>query len=162
MVFAVHHPGFEFQAFGLAAFLHRRDVTFRDKLQPHGDHAVVDLTLMLEFFLLEIFLGQRILHLLEPVLVHLGGIDMNADQLGIKGLAQFDGQIDGALGVIRIVDGHANCSVHTRSPDRGRVLGPAPRYGAINCSLASWTSSLLITVKPRCRAYCSMTSLICC
>ena len=50
-----------------------------DDLKSARDERVVNLALAVEFFFVVIFLGQARFHLLEPLVVHLGGIDVAAD-----------------------------------------------------------------------------------
>ena len=54
--------------------------------------------------LFEVFLRKRVLHLLEPVVVHLGRVDVAAGHLGAVGLAEAYRRVDRLVGVIRVVD----------------------------------------------------------
>ena len=51
----------------------------------------MDLALPIELGLLEVLFGQRVFHLLEAVVVHLGGVDVTADHLRLEGLPEIDG-----------------------------------------------------------------------
>ena len=81
VMLAVHHPRLERQARLSAALRHAVEVAVGDELQAHRDQAVVDLALALELDFVEVLLGQRVFHLLEAVVVQLGGVDVAADQL---------------------------------------------------------------------------------
>jgi len=75
-VLAVHHPRLELEARGGGALGDRHQVAVGDELQTHGDQRIVDLPLPLELRLLEVFLGERVFHLLEAVVVHPRGVDV--------------------------------------------------------------------------------------
>ena len=108
----VHHPRFELEARLLAEARHAIEVAVGDELEAHRDQAVVDLPLALELHFVEVLLGQRVLHLLEAIVVQLGRVDMAADQFRVERLAQRDGAGDGAVGVVRVIDGNVDALVH--------------------------------------------------
>ena len=87
VVLPIDHAGFEGQLLAGTALLHAFQIAVGDQLEPHGDQAVVDLALPLEFVLLQVLFGERVLHLLEAIIVHLGRVHVRAHQLGAEGLA---------------------------------------------------------------------------
>ncbi len=111
-VLAVHHLPLERDAGRLAALVEVVQIAVRDQLEPHGDQAVVDLALPRQLLLDQVLLGQRVLHLLEAVVVHARGVDVAAGQLRTEGRAQRDGTVGGAVRVRRVVDGHEDLLVH--------------------------------------------------
>ena len=60
----------------------------------------MDLPLALQFHLVDVLLGQRVLHLPEAIVVQFCRVDVAADQLRRVRLAQRDGAGDGAIGVV--------------------------------------------------------------
>ena len=74
VVLAVDHLALEGQPGRLGLLAHHVEVGVGDELEPHGDQRVVDLALPLELVLVLVLLGQRVLHLLEPVVVQSGGV----------------------------------------------------------------------------------------
>ena len=96
----VHHPRFELEARLLAEARHAIEIAVGDELEAHRDEAVVDLPLALEFHLVDVLLGQRVLHLPEAIVVQLGRVDVAADEFCGERLAQRDGAGDGAVGVV--------------------------------------------------------------
>ena len=96
----VHHPRLELESRLAAQARHAVEVAVGDQLEAHRNQAVVDLALALELDLVDVFLGQRVLHLPEAVVMQLGRIDMAADQLRRERLAQPDGARHGAVGVV--------------------------------------------------------------
>ncbi len=112
VVLAVHHPGLERETGLAAALRHRLEVRVADQLQSHGDQAVVNLPLALQLDLVEVLLGERVLHLPEAVVVHAGGVDVAPDQLGAEGAAERHAALDGAVGMLGIVDRYVDALVH--------------------------------------------------
>src|SRR5262249_32264763 len=74
------------------------------------------LPLPLELRLVEVLLGERVLHLLEAVVVHARRIDVAAGQLGLERPAQLERRVDGAIGVVGVVDGDVNTLIHEAAP----------------------------------------------
>ena len=97
---SVHHPRLELEVRVATEARHPIEIAVGDELEAHRDEAVVDLPLALEFHLVEILLGQRVLHLPEAIVVQACRVDMAADQPGGERLAQRDGAGDGAVGVV--------------------------------------------------------------
>ena len=96
----VHHPRLEREPRLAAETRHAIEIAVGDQLQAHRDEAVVDLALALQFDLVDVFLGQRVLHLPEAIVVQLGRVDMAADQLRRVRLAQPERAGDRAVGVV--------------------------------------------------------------
>jgi hypothetical protein len=96
----VHHPGLELQARFSAEARHAVEIAVGDELEAHRDEAVVDLPLPLQFHFVDVFLGQRVLHLSEAIVVQLGRVNVAADQLRGVCLAQPEGTGDGTVGVV--------------------------------------------------------------
>jgi hypothetical protein len=96
----VHHPRFELEARLSAEARHAIEVAVGDELQAHRDEAVVDLALPFELHLVDVFLGQGVLHLPEAIVVQLGGVDMAADQFRGERLAQRERAGNGAVGMV--------------------------------------------------------------
>src|SRR6476659_5332579 len=123
----VHHPWFELEVRLATDARHAVEIAVGDELEAHRDEAVVDLPLALQFDLVDVLLRQGVLHLPESVVVEFGRVDMAADQLSGERLAQRDGAGDGAVGVVRVIDGNVDALVHRSSFHRG-TLSPEPLY----------------------------------
>ena len=96
----VHHPRLEREARLPTEARHAIEIAVGDELEAHRDQAVVDLPLALELHLVDVLLGQRVLHLPEAIVVQFCRVDMAADQFRGVRLAQPDGAGDGAVGVV--------------------------------------------------------------
>ena len=96
----VHHPRLELEARLAAAARHAIEVAVGDQLEAHRDEAVVDLPLALQLHLVDVLLGQGVLHLPEAIVVQLRRVDVAADQFRGVRLAQSEGAGDGAVGVV--------------------------------------------------------------
>ena len=96
----VHHPRLELEARLPAGARHAIEIAVGDELEAHRDEAVVDLPLALQFHLVDVLLGQRVLHLPEAIVVQFCRVDMAADEFRGVRLAQSDGARDGAVGVV--------------------------------------------------------------
>ena len=96
----VHHPRLELDARLFALARHAVEIAVGDELEAHRDEAVVDLPLALQFHLVDVFLGQGVLHLPEAIVVQLGRVDMAADQLRRVRLPQRQAACDSAVGVV--------------------------------------------------------------
>ena len=96
----VHHPWLELDARLFAEARHAIEIAVGDELETHRDEAVVDLALALELHLVDVLLGQRVLHLPEAVVVQLCRVDMAADQFRGELLAEREGAGDSAVGVV--------------------------------------------------------------
>ena len=96
----VHHPRLELEARLAAQSRHAVEIAVGDELEAHRDEAVVDLPLALELHLVDVLLGQRVLHLPEAIVVQLCRVDVAADQFRGERLAQREGAGDGAVGVV--------------------------------------------------------------
>ena len=112
VMLAVHHPRLELEARLPAEARHAIEIAVGDELEAHRDQAVVDLPLALQLDLVDVLLGQRVLHLPEAIVVQLGRVDMAADQLRRVRLAQPEGAGDGAVGVVRVIDRNVDALVH--------------------------------------------------
>jgi hypothetical protein len=121
VVLAVHHPGLEREPGGLGLLPHHLEVRVGDQLQAHRDQRVVNLPLALELVLVPVLLGQRVLHLLEPVVVEPRRVDVAAGQGRAEGAAELHGQVDGAVGVVRVVDRHVDLPEHEGLHWRRRI-----------------------------------------
>src|SRR5262245_64230632 len=112
---------------------HHVQVRLGDELKPHGDERVVDLALALELGLVLVLLGERILHLLEPVVVQPGGVHMDARESGAARPAELDRHVDRAVRVIRVVNRNADVLEHEIPLISISTLasagGPQPRDG---------------------------------
>ena len=108
----VHHPRFELEARLFAEARHAVEIAVGDELEAHRDEAVVDLPLALELHLIDVLLGQRVLHLPEAIVVQLCRVDMATDQFRGELLAQREGAGDGAVGVVGVIDGNVDALVH--------------------------------------------------
>ena len=111
----VHHPRLELEARLSAESRHAIEIAVGDELEAHGDEAVVDLPLPLELHFVDVLFGQRVLHLPEAIVVQLCRVDMAADQFRVERLAQREGACDGAVGVVRVIDGNVDALVHESS-----------------------------------------------
>ena len=100
VMLAVHHPRLELDARRPARFRHAVEITVGDELEAHRDQAVVDLPLPFELDLVDVFLGQRVLHLPEAIVVQLGRVDVAADQFRGERLAEREAAGDGAVGMV--------------------------------------------------------------
>ena len=96
----VHHPRLELDARLLALPRHAIEIAVGDELEAHRDQAVVDLPLALQFHLVDVLLGQGVLHLPEAIVVQLCRVDMAADQLRRVRLPQRQAARDSAVGVV--------------------------------------------------------------
>ena len=76
----VHHPRLERKARLPTEARHAIEIAVGDELEAHRDEAVVDLPLALELHLVDVLLGQGVLHLPEAIVVQLCRVDMAADQ----------------------------------------------------------------------------------
>src|SRR3970040_2387059 len=72
----VHHPRLELEARLSAEARHAVEITVGDELEAHRDEAVVDFPLELQFHLVDVLLGQRVLHLPESIVVQACRVDM--------------------------------------------------------------------------------------
>ena len=108
----VHHPRLELEARLLALLRHAVEIAVGDELEAHRDQAVVDLPLALELHLVDVLLGQGVLHLPEAIVVQLRGVDVAADQFRGERLPQRERAGDGAVGVVRVIDRNVNALVH--------------------------------------------------
>ena len=72
--------------FSVAFLIDVVEVGVGDDLEPAGNQRIVDLALTVEFLFIVVFLGQARFHLLEALVVHLGRVDVAADNLGAEGL----------------------------------------------------------------------------
>ena len=113
----VHHPRLELEARLPAEARHAIEIAVGDELEAHRDEAVVDLPLALQFHLVDVLLGQGVLHLPEAIVVQFCRVDMAADQFRRVRLAQREGARDGAVGVVRVIDGNVDALVHGVPPD---------------------------------------------
>ena len=91
---------------------HDIQIGIGDQLQAHGDQRVMDLPLPFQFSFVLILLGQRILHLLEAIVMHLRGIHMAADQCGAKRLGPRNPDIDTPIRVLGVIDGDEQSFIH--------------------------------------------------
>src|SRR5262249_18047652 len=73
---------------------------------------VVNLPLALELGLVLVLLGERVLHLLEPVVVQPRGVHMDAGESGAARPAELDRHVDRAVRVIRVVNRNADVLEH--------------------------------------------------
>ena len=123
VVLAVHHPRLEREPGGLRLLPHHLEVRVRDQLEAHRDQRVVDLPLALQLVLVPVLLGQRVLHLLEAVVVKPRRVDVATGQGRAEGSPELHGQVDGAVGVVRVVDRHVDLLEHGGLPwgRRGHV-----------------------------------------
>ena len=96
----VHHPRLERKARLPTEARHAVEIAVGDELEAHRDQAVVDLALALEFHLVDVLLGQGVLHLPEAIVVQFCRVDMAADEFRRIRLAQREGAGDGAIGVV--------------------------------------------------------------
>ena len=96
----VHHPRLEREARLTAETRHAIEIAVGDELEAHRDEAVVDFALALQFHLVDVLLGQGVLHLPEAIVVQLGRVDVAADEFRGERLAQRDAAGDGAVGVV--------------------------------------------------------------
>ena len=96
----VHHPRLELESGLPAEARHAIEIAVGDELEAHRDEAVVDLALALQFHLVDVLLGQRVLHLPEAIVVQFCRVDVAADQFRRVHLAQVHGARDGAVGVV--------------------------------------------------------------
>ena len=76
----------------------------------------MNLALSVELFFVVIFLWKPRLHLLEPLVVHFGGIDMAADDFRSEFLCQPHTQIDGHIRMVRIIDRDVDGFIHEQPP----------------------------------------------
>ena len=113
----VHHPRLELEARLRALARHAIEIAVGDQLEAHRDEAVVDLPLALQFHLVDVFLGQRVLHLPEAIVVQLGGVDVAADQFRGERLAQREAAGNGAVGMVGVIDGNVDALVHRSSSE---------------------------------------------
>jgi len=67
---------------------------------------VMDLPLPFQLTLVLVLFGQGVLHLLEPIVVHLSGIDMRAGQGRAEELSKGHRQIRGAVRILGVVKRH--------------------------------------------------------
>ena len=147
VVLAVHHPGLERQPGGLGLLPHHLEVRVGDELEAHRDQRVVDLSLALELVLVPVLLGQRVLHLLEAVVVEPRRVDVTARQRRAEGPAQLHGQVDGAVGVVRVVDRHVDLPEHEsllrrhRGRRRGHLSSNSTAISPFAGTVTSWVST---------------------
>src|SRR6185295_1653917 len=87
-----------------------------DQLEAETDQAVVDLALALELDLVQVLLGQRVLHLLETVVVHAGGVDVAAHEGGAERLAERDAVRDRPVREVGVVDRDVDLAIHELEP----------------------------------------------
>ena len=103
------------------------EVGIGDDLESAGDQGVVDLALSVQLLLVVVFLRKAGLHLLEPLVVHLGRIDVAPHDFRPESLGQGDSQVNGHIGKVRIIDGDINGLIHqTPPPECGAGLPSAP------------------------------------
>jgi hypothetical protein len=96
----VHHARLEGKARLSAETRHAVEIAVGDEFQAHRDEAVVDLPLAFQLYLVDVFLGQGVLHLPEAIVVEFCRVDMAADELRVKRLAHGQGAGDGAVGMV--------------------------------------------------------------
>ena len=96
----VHHPRLERKARLLTEARHAIEIAVGDELEAHRDEAVVDLPLALQFHLVDVLLGQGVLHLPEAIVVQFCRVDMAADEFRLVRLAQPKSAGDGAVGKV--------------------------------------------------------------
>jgi hypothetical protein len=113
-VLPVEHPALEGDATLHAAIAHHIAVGVADQLQAGGDQAVVDAALAEELGLVLVLLGQRVLHLLEAVVVHPRGVHMASRAAGAERRGELDGDLDGRVGVLGVVEGDVDVPVRGR------------------------------------------------
>jgi len=112
VVLAVDHLGLEVEP-GLGGLLrHHVQIRLGDELQAHRDQRVVDLPLALELVLVLVLLGQRVLHLLEPVVMQPRRVHVHAREPGAARPAQLDRQLDRAVRAVRVVYRYADVLEH--------------------------------------------------
>ena len=105
--------------------LHHVQVGVGDELEAHRDERVVDLPLPLELGLVLVLLRQRVLHLLEPVVVQPRRVHVDAGELRPARPAHLDRQVDRPVGVVRVVHRNADVLEHGSSPSI-----PAPYFSS--------------------------------
>jgi hypothetical protein len=111
----VHHPRLEIEARLSAKARHAVEIAVGDELEAHRDQAVVDLPLPLEFDFVDVFLGQRVLHLPEAVVVQFCRVDVASDELRGVRLAQIERTGNSTIGVVRVVDRNVDALIHGSS-----------------------------------------------
>src|SRR2546422_158648 len=119
VVLAVDHLALEGEPRGLGAPGHDVEVGIGDELQAHGDQRVVDLPLALELVLVLVLIRQRVLHLLEPVVMEPRRVHVDAGQPGAARPAQLDGQVDRPVRIVRVV--HRNADVLEHGPSLSQL-----------------------------------------
>jgi hypothetical protein len=72
----------------------------------------MDLALPFQLLLLLVFVGECVLHLLEAHVVHAGGVNVAADEAGVGGARKPDGNLDGSIGMVGVIQGDVNLPVH--------------------------------------------------
>src|SRR5207237_7349397 len=138
-----------------AAIAHHVAVGVADQLQPGGDEAVVDAPLAEPLGLVLVLLRERVLHLFEAIVMHPRRIHMAAGAAGAEGSGELDGDLDGRVGMLGVVEGdvdvpvggrHHDAREHTcAGPDRLARFGRLARSfrwraGDIDCENAEpWT-----------------------
>ena len=144
VVLAVHHARLEREPGGLGLLPHDLEVGVGDQLEAHRDQRVVDLPLALELVLVPVLLGQRVLHLLEPVVVEPRRVDVAASQGRPEGPPELHGQVDGAVGVVRVVDRHIDLPEHEgllarhRERRRGHVSSHSTATRSRDGTVTAW------------------------
>src|SRR5881628_820749 len=119
VVLAVYHLALEGQPRGLGAPGDHVEVGIGDELQAHGDQRVVDLPLALELVLVLVLIRQRVLHLLEPVVVEPRRVHVDAGQPGAARPTQLDGQVDRPVRIVGVV--HRNADVLEHGPSLSQL-----------------------------------------
>ena len=142
VMLAVHHPRFELDARLFALPRHAVEIAVGDQLQAHRDEAVVDLPLAFQLDLVDVLLGQGVLHLPEAIVVQLRRVDMAADQLRRVGLPQRQAAGDRAVGVVRVVDGNVDALVHRSSERPDSLRSGGCRVAPLAAELAAGASAL--------------------
>ena len=82
----------------------------------------MDLPLALQLVLVVVLLWESRFHLLEAFVMHLGRIDVAADQLGPKGFRQRNADIQRHVGMIGVIHRHIDRFVHSLSLTRAKTF----------------------------------------
>ena len=68
--------------------------------------------LLLQLFLVLVLRRQRVLHLPEPVVVHLGCVHVAPHQIAPECLPQSDGKVDSRIGMLGVIHRDIDCLIH--------------------------------------------------
>ena len=121
-------PGLELHPPLQAAIPHHVGVAVADQLQPGGDQGVVDPALPEQLGLVLVLLGEGVLHLLEPEVVHPRRVGVHPDAAGPPGRRQLDRQPRRRVRMLGVVQRDIQVGV---AVDGGHlVLDPCPRRRA--------------------------------